>query len=109
MASNSGNAFYQPGSTVQTSVQERRALRSYETDSLNHLRAMYEHVNALVIEHRLMIPGGLCLSMEVWRDHLRKVIAERTEPGEVPEDAPESEGDEPEDRYVEIQVKPCRE
>lgn len=73
MAAGSQHAFYMPGGEL-----ERRALRSYEDVPLAELAATFELVDSLVEDHKMTVPGGLWLSMQTWRDHMRQVMRDRT-------------------------------
>jgi hypothetical protein len=77
-------------------------VRDYSNDALADLEPVYALVDALVEQHKILIPGSMNRLMRQWRNDLRIAIAAK-KGDQTPADDDEYD-DGPDDRYMEIGV-----
>lgn len=73
--------------------------RDYSNEPLADLEGAYEHVDALVEQYKMLIPGSMARLMRGWHQDLWDAIEDRSDP------AAQREDDETGDRCVEIGVE----
>jgi hypothetical protein len=85
-------------------------MRNYDNETLAELEPLYEHLDAILDRHKMLIPGGLNASMRTWHSVVWEAIQAKSDRKAVAQaEADETRGEpQPEDRYTEIAVVPDR-